>query len=789
MQNQIPLFKIAHSKADVKAVTAVIERGSQWTEGPEIEQFETKIAKYVGAKYAVSFSSGTAALHSAISCLSRGPKTVIVPAFTFISTANSAVLAGKNVIFADIEPETMGLDYESVKEKIDCSVGIIILVHYAGFPARDTLKIRELCHRRNILLIEDAAESFGASIGLKCVGTFGYAGMYSFCQNKNISCFPKNTSVLIPVKGRGGKSTEKIQNIKVNDEVITYNHQTSLKETKKVLQIFEREYNGELYIIKLSNNNIITSTPEHEIYVITKGYTKAQDLQIGDEVVQYIYKGLAVLIRHMGKTYEEVYGLETAEKRKKKHSEFLKMAHKDPAKKYLFKDYKAIGKKISFSTMGRIITSEQKQRMSKGQKQRCDNMSIEQRENISRLLKIRWSETSPEQMKKIKHDAKIRWLGMSPEQKSLWFKKYRLAIDKPTYREKRSHIMKRVMGTEQYWVNYFKNFKAKKTELEQKLEQILVQQFPGQWIYNGDYSQKCRVGTLIPDFINTNGGKKAIEVFGRHWHEHWEELEWKERYEREGWEVLIIWEEEFKNELDLIEKVKNYIYNPNTIIVKITGISTKKFKDRVYNIETANNNNYFARGILVHNCGGEGGAIVTEHKSFAHILKQFRSHGRLISNYFESTSKQVYTLCGLNYRLPGICAALGCSQMDNVTEYIVKRRSAAAIYNRSLTHVGITTIDTPSDNYAVYQLYPILLSNTETRDNLQSFLKRQGIASKVYFYPINEERPYSDYEQDLPTTKDISSRILCLPIYPSITFDEQRIIISTIKRFFLHVRK
>lgn len=183
----IPLFKIFWDNDDVEYVTNAIRKGSDWADGPSIKEFERGIADYIGQKYCVTFNSGTSALHAALLAygISHGDE-VIVPSFTFISTANSPVFVRSKPVFADIERETFGLDPNSVNEKITNKTKAIIPVHYGGCPCH-IKELREIADDHNLILIEDAAESFGARIGTKKVGTFGDASMFSFCQNKIIS--------------------------------------------------------------------------------------------------------------------------------------------------------------------------------------------------------------------------------------------------------------------------------------------------------------------------------------------------------------------------------------------------------------------------------------------------------------------------------------------------------------------------------------------------------------------------------------------------------------------------
>lgn len=184
---KIPLFRIYWDKEDIEAVKRVIKSGKYWAVGDEIEEFEKKIAEFVGTKYALTFNSGTSALHSLLLAHDVKDKEVIVPSFTFIATANAVVLAGGKPVFAESEEETLGLDAEDVRKRITEKTKAIIALHYGGFPSRDIEKLRKIADENKILLIEDAAESLGAKVKNKMVGTFGHSAIFSFCQNKVIT--------------------------------------------------------------------------------------------------------------------------------------------------------------------------------------------------------------------------------------------------------------------------------------------------------------------------------------------------------------------------------------------------------------------------------------------------------------------------------------------------------------------------------------------------------------------------------------------------------------------------
>jgi len=182
---RIPLFKIYHDSKDVESITSSIKRGMQWAAGPNIEKFETLISKKVGRKYTVVFNSGTSALHALLLAYNiKSGDEVIVPSFSFIATANTPLFVGAKPVFADIEKLTYGLDIEDVKRKITNKTKAIMPMHYGGAVSLHINELRALAKEHKLLLIEDAAESYGAKLNGKKAGTFGDAAMFSFCQTK-----------------------------------------------------------------------------------------------------------------------------------------------------------------------------------------------------------------------------------------------------------------------------------------------------------------------------------------------------------------------------------------------------------------------------------------------------------------------------------------------------------------------------------------------------------------------------------------------------------------------------
>ena len=184
---KIPLFSIYWDEVDIQMTSEAIKKGAYWTNGPNVAAFERMASEYIGARYCLTFNSGTSALHAILLAFGIGPgDEVIVPSFTFIATANASLFVGARPVFAEIEEKTYGLDPEDVESRITSKTKAILPIHYGGCPCQ-IRELRKIADEHNLVLIEDAAESFGARIGDRKVGTFGQSAILSFCQNKIIT--------------------------------------------------------------------------------------------------------------------------------------------------------------------------------------------------------------------------------------------------------------------------------------------------------------------------------------------------------------------------------------------------------------------------------------------------------------------------------------------------------------------------------------------------------------------------------------------------------------------------
>ena len=150
-------------EADIQAVVECLRSGAL-TQGPKVAEFEQAIAAYVGARYAVAVSNGTAALHLAAMAAELGPSSIVVTSpITFVASANAALYVRARPIFSDVDPQTINLSPSALAQTLaqNPDVKAIIPVHFSGLPC-DMAAIKSAADRVGALIIEDAAHALGA---------------------------------------------------------------------------------------------------------------------------------------------------------------------------------------------------------------------------------------------------------------------------------------------------------------------------------------------------------------------------------------------------------------------------------------------------------------------------------------------------------------------------------------------------------------------------------------------------------------------------------------------------
>lgn len=182
----LPYGKQWVEEDDVDAVIRVL-KSDYLTTGPTIACFEQKVAEYVGAKYAVAFSNGTAALHAA--CFAAGigeGDEVITTPITFAASANCVRYVGGTVVFADIKEDTYNIDPLEIEKNITPNTKAIIPVHFTGQPVQLD-EIHTIAKRHNLIVIEDAAHALGAEYKGKKIGALSDMTMFSFHPVKHVT--------------------------------------------------------------------------------------------------------------------------------------------------------------------------------------------------------------------------------------------------------------------------------------------------------------------------------------------------------------------------------------------------------------------------------------------------------------------------------------------------------------------------------------------------------------------------------------------------------------------------
>ena len=182
----IPIARTSLLENEIQSVIAPLESG--WlVQGPKVQEFESKWSEFTGSKNSLAVTSCTTALHLSLAALGFGPgDEAIVPAFTWISTANVVEHLGGKVIFCDIDPLTFNIDVSQIEGKITANTKAILPVHLFGLSA-DMHPINEIAKRHNLWVIEDAACGFGARYHGAHVGTLGTTGCFSFHPRKAIT--------------------------------------------------------------------------------------------------------------------------------------------------------------------------------------------------------------------------------------------------------------------------------------------------------------------------------------------------------------------------------------------------------------------------------------------------------------------------------------------------------------------------------------------------------------------------------------------------------------------------
>ncbi len=275
MKKFIPVNEPLIVKQDIMNIKKTLEAGWVSAEGPNVKIFENKFSKFIGHKYAVTVANGTAALEIAVQSLNL-PKNseVIIPNFTIFSNAIACLKNNLKIKPIDCNKFDWNMNLHLILKNISSKTKLIIATHIYNYPL-EIDKLRKICKKKKILLLEDAAEVFGQKYKKKMCGSFGDLSTYSFYANKQITT------------GEGGMITtnskklyEKIKNLKnlsfgkknrFNHEDVSSNNRMSniqatlgLSQLNRIKNIVKKRQSiGKKYFEYLSkNSNIFIPEPE-----------------------------------------------------------------------------------------------------------------------------------------------------------------------------------------------------------------------------------------------------------------------------------------------------------------------------------------------------------------------------------------------------------------------------------------------------------------------------------------------------------------------------------------------
>ncbi|MFE1365226.1 DegT/DnrJ/EryC1/StrS family aminotransferase [Streptomyces anulatus] len=184
-EQPIPAARPVIGEDEIEAAVRVLRSG-RVVQGPEVAAFEEGFSRLVDDRHCVAVNSGTSALHLLLLALGIGPgDEVIVPSFSFAASANAVRLVGADVVFADIEPGSFGLDPAAVEAAITPRTAAIMPVHLYGHPAAMD-KLMPIADKHKLAVVEDACQAHAAALNGTPVGAFGAGGTFSFYPTKNM---------------------------------------------------------------------------------------------------------------------------------------------------------------------------------------------------------------------------------------------------------------------------------------------------------------------------------------------------------------------------------------------------------------------------------------------------------------------------------------------------------------------------------------------------------------------------------------------------------------------------
>lgn len=183
-------------KKEIDAAVSDVIEDAAFIGGERVKDFEKKFADLIGSKFAISCANGTDALEIALEALGIGASDeVIVPAYSWVSTASAVSRVGAEPVFVDVHEDYYTINHELIEEVITDKTKAIIPVHFYGLPAAMP-EILNIANKHDLFVIEDCAQSHGATIGKQSIGTFGDIATFSFYPGKNLGAYGDAGAIL-----------------------------------------------------------------------------------------------------------------------------------------------------------------------------------------------------------------------------------------------------------------------------------------------------------------------------------------------------------------------------------------------------------------------------------------------------------------------------------------------------------------------------------------------------------------------------------------------------------------
>ncbi len=273
----IPVNRPIVTNIDAKSVYKVIKDGWISSNGPQVKIFENKLKKFIGKKYGSAVTSGTAALEIALKCINiKKNDEVIIPNFTIISNALAVIKQNAIPIPIDCDLKTWNMNVDLIEKSITKKTKAVIATHIYGYPL-EIDKIKKICKKKKIFLIEDAAEMLGHKFNGKYCGSFGDISVFSFYANKHITT--GEGGMLLTDNKRFYTKIESLKNLcfgknnRYNHDDIGWNYRFTnlqasmgISQLKRINTIIKKKKEiGKNYYNKIvKNKNIYIQSPNYK---------------------------------------------------------------------------------------------------------------------------------------------------------------------------------------------------------------------------------------------------------------------------------------------------------------------------------------------------------------------------------------------------------------------------------------------------------------------------------------------------------------------------------------------